>query len=279
MKMAVKLSKLVILTIALVLLLSGCSDNQAASTDMGRPNLSDEQTAVNQDRNKPTVDNNVSKAFNEPLQQEETDDIKSANETDIVTQETKADKEASADSTGSDEGTGKAADNKEDEVVQKPADDPQTSEDETAKDSGPTDTETQNSQQTNINQNNGGPATLKFSELYSGGSSRGLQFSDKLKGLAGQKVAMNGYMAPPLKPALTFFVLTREPMAICPFCNSDANWPSDIVLVYMPQGKEVPPMEGVIKVTGKLDIGSYTDEETGFVSQVRIYADKVERVQ
>ena len=28
-----------------------------------------------------------------------------------------------------------------------------------------------------------------------------------------------------------FFVLTRIPMAVCPFCDSEANWPDDLVLV------------------------------------------------
>ena len=44
---------------------------------------------------------------------------------------------------------------------------------------------------------------------------------------------MHGYMAPPLKPESRFFVLTREPLALCPFCQSDAEWPADIVVVYL----------------------------------------------
>ena len=27
--------------------------------------------------------------------------------------------------------------------------------------------------------------------------------------------------------------LTREPMALCPFCQSDADWPADIVVVHL----------------------------------------------
>lgn len=123
------------------------------------------------------------------------------------------------------------------------------------------------------------PAPLKFSKLYSGGGSRGLVFSDKLKGLAGQRVTMNGFMAPPLKPSLRFFVLTRQPMSICPFCSTDAEWPADIVLVLLPGGNETSPTQLAIRVTGVLEIGSQTDPETGFVSQVRIRADRVEHIR
>ena len=81
---------------------------------------------------------------------------------------------------------------------------------------------------------------------------------------------MLGYMAPPLKPESHFFVLTREPLAICPFCQSDADWPVDIVVVFM---KAVTPMVSAgqkVAVSGRLEIGSAIDAETGFVSQIRL---------
>lgn len=121
-----------------------------------------------------------------------------------------------------------------------------------------------------------GDSTLKFSELYSSVGVRGVKMSEKVLGLSGQEVEMTGYMAPPLKAEVDFFVLTKVPLAVCPFCSSDADWPTDIVVVYMPDGKEIKPTEKRVKVTGTLDTGSYTDEETGFVSLIRIYAEKVE---
>ncbi|MBE3598379.1 MAG: hypothetical protein IMX02_06145 [Limnochordaceae bacterium] len=117
---------------------------------------------------------------------------------------------------------------------------------------------------------------LKFSELYAGQSVRGLVFSDKVKRLAGQTVTMVGYMAPPVKPKFTFFVLTRVPLTVCPFCSSDADWPADIVLVLLPKGQETLPTSSALRVTGRLEVGSHTDPETGFVSQVRILADRIE---
>jgi hypothetical protein len=115
-----------------------------------------------------------------------------------------------------------------------------------------------------------------FTELYKGGSSRGLVFSDKLVALNGKRVVMTGFMAPPLKPALDFFVLTRVPLSLCPFCASDAEWPEDIVFVRMPLGKTIQPTSATVRVTGQLDIGTKTDEATGFVSLVRIAADGVQ---
>ena len=125
----------------------------------------------------------------------------------------------------------------------------------------------------------GGGATLRFSEMYSGASSLGIVLSEKLKSLDGRDVAMEGFMAPPLKPTLNFFVLTRAPMSICPFCSTDADWPSDIVLIYLEKPVVALPFDRPVRVEGKLELGTRTDEETGFVSLVRIRADKVGEVE
>lgn len=120
------------------------------------------------------------------------------------------------------------------------------------------------------------PAPVLFRELYGKVTLQGLEFSDKLKTLNGKRVQMTGYMAPPLKPKLDFFVLTKEPLATCPFCTDAADWPLDIVLVIMPKGKEVVATDQVLKVMGRLEIGLKEDAATGFISLIRIYADKLE---
>jgi hypothetical protein len=119
-------------------------------------------------------------------------------------------------------------------------------------------------------------ALLEFDELYSGASALGLELSPKLKSLSGKKVRMSGFMAPPLKPTLNFFVLTKVPMSICPFCSTDADWPYDIVLIKLSQSVTALPFDRPITVTGRLELGYQMDEETGFVSLVRIAADSVE---
>ncbi len=119
------------------------------------------------------------------------------------------------------------------------------------------------------------PPALKFNELYGRVTVRGVEYSDKIKSLSGQTIQMTGYMAPPLKPKLDFFVLTRQPMSTCPFCTTAADWPADIVLVIMPPGRELDPTTRGLNVTGRLEIGVKRDDETGFVSLVRLYADGV----
>lgn len=82
-----------------------------------------------------------------------------------------------------------------------------------------------------------GKTMLNFDELYGKISVLGLEFSDKVKNLSGKKVRIQGFMAPPLKADSQFFVLTKMPMALCPFCSSDADWPPDILVVYLRKNK------------------------------------------
>lgn len=125
----------------------------------------------------------------------------------------------------------------------------------------------------------GKPSVLKFQDLYSSVTVRGVNVSDKVKNLHNTKVEMTGYMAPPLTPNVSFFVLSKVALSVCPFCSSDADWPIDIVVVFMPDGKTITPTEHPVKVTGTLSVGSQTDKETGFVSLIRIMADKVEELK
>jgi hypothetical protein len=123
------------------------------------------------------------------------------------------------------------------------------------------------------------PVQLKFSELYGKVTIRGLEFSSKLLEAGGKRVEILGYMAPPLKPRIEFFVLTKTPMSTCPFCSTAADWPPDIVLIYAPKNRELISMSGPIRVRGKLDLGAKEDPSTGFVSLIRVYADEVEAIK
>lgn len=119
-------------------------------------------------------------------------------------------------------------------------------------------------------------ASLDFSDMYSGASSEGLVFSDTLNSLNGSEVTMTGFMAPPLKPSINFFVLTETPMAVCPFCSTDADWPYNMVVVYVNGSVDALPYDQEVTVTGTLDLDSYMDGDTGFVSQVRLLEATVE---
>lgn len=117
---------------------------------------------------------------------------------------------------------------------------------------------------------------LSFDEIYSVYSADGLTFSDKTLSLEGGTVTVSGYMAPPLTPTIHFFVLTEVPMSVCPFCSSDADWPDNIIVVKVDDPITALPYDTPITVTGTLGIGSETDEETGFVSQLRVHADSID---
>jgi len=120
------------------------------------------------------------------------------------------------------------------------------------------------------------PVPITFDEFYDGFDLRkGLQLSDKLVSLDGKDVAIEGYMAPPLKPELDYFVLTRIRLQVCPFCSTAAEWPDDIALVYVQDGP-ITTTERPLRLTGRMEVGASVDQETGMVSLVRIYASDVE---
>jgi hypothetical protein len=120
------------------------------------------------------------------------------------------------------------------------------------------------------------PVRLAFDEFYDGYSVRtGLILSDKLVALDGQEIVIQGYMAPPLKAELDWFVLTRIQLAYCPFCSTAADWPDDIALVYLADST-IRPTERPMRIFGTLEVGPSIDPETGMLSLVRIYADKLE---
>lgn len=110
------------------------------------------------------------------------------------------------------------------------------------------------------------PEELKFRELYA----RGRTLTEKAMALAGRRVRMTGYMAPPLKPEIQFFVLTRLPMSTCPFCETEAQWPTDIILAFSDEPFEAVRYTDLIRVEGQFETGFETDAETGFVSHLRL---------
>ncbi|MEI6896588.1 MAG: hypothetical protein V5786_03690 [Psychromonas sp.] len=107
---------------------------------------------------------------------------------------------------------------------------------------------------------------IHFRDLYG----RGGEFSQLAKEKQGQTIRVRGYMAPPIKAQAAFFVLTKMPMSFCPFCESEADWPTDIMLIKTDDIIDILPYNQPIYVTGQLDIGPQLDPETGFLSRVRL---------
>ena len=77
-------------------------------------------------------------------------------------------------------------------------------------------------------------------------------------------------MAPPLKAESTFFVLTKKPMAVCPFCEPGMPWPDDILAIYARRVVDVIGFNIPIVTQGRLELGDYVDPELGFASRVRL---------
>jgi len=107
---------------------------------------------------------------------------------------------------------------------------------------------------------------IKLREFYK----RDQSFSDLAKSLEGSRVTVEGFMAPPLKADAKFFVLTKMPMSVCPFCETEADWPDDILAIYTKRTLEVIPFNVKIQSRGVLELGSYRDPQTGFLSMVRL---------
>lgn len=107
---------------------------------------------------------------------------------------------------------------------------------------------------------------------------RGAEFSPQALALAEQTVSIPGFMAPPLKPDAAFFVLTKLPMSVCPFCDSELTWPTDIVLVRLDAPQDWVDFNQRILVTGTLALGTEIDQGTGFVSRVRLVGARYELI-
>lgn len=117
-------------------------------------------------------------------------------------------------------------------------------------------------------------APIKMRELYN----KDLSFSDLALANAGKRMAVSGFMAPPLKAESVFFVLTKMPMAVCPFCEPGMPWPDDLLAIYAKRVIEVVPFNVPIVVEGVLELGDYVDPELGFYSKVRLTDARYSRV-
>lgn len=111
-----------------------------------------------------------------------------------------------------------------------------------------------------------GDEPVRLRDLYA----KDLSFSDYARAQEGRRIAVEGYMAPPLKAEALFFVLTLRPMAVCPFCDTETDWPADILAVYTKRPVVAAPFNAPIAATGVLRLGGFTDPDTGFVSRVRL---------
>ena len=114
---------------------------------------------------------------------------------------------------------------------------------------------------------------VRLRELYE----KDLSFSALARVLEGERITVSGFMAPPLRAESSFFVLTKRPMANCPFCNDASDWPDDIVAVYTKRPVRVLAFNIDILVHGRLELGDHRDPDTGFFSRLRLVGAVAER--
>jgi hypothetical protein len=110
---------------------------------------------------------------------------------------------------------------------------------------------------------------IRFDQFYAG-TGANVTFSPAAQALAGKRVRVEGYAAPPYRAEAGFFVLTRTRTHICPYCNAEPDWPMDVVVVYPRGGVAGPGGTSMVTVAGTLEIGSKPDAESGLASRLRL---------
>jgi len=121
-----------------------------------------------------------------------------------------------------------------------------------------------------------GVTELKFNEFFvSPVGTRGLELTDKLRGLDGRKVRILGYMAHREAQPPGVFLLTPIPVEVHDHDNSLAeDFPANVVQVLVPTMRDqpVPYSPGLMLLTGTLSVGNQPEPD-GRVSLVRLELD------
>ena len=120
------------------------------------------------------------------------------------------------------------------------------------------------------------PATeIQFDEIFSPIGAGGLEYSGKLRGLAGRRVSIRGYMVAREAAPPGTFLLAPFPAQLheTEYGLAD-DLPPATVFVEAPawRGRTVPHRPGPLKVSGVLELGN-REEPDGRISSVRLVLD------
>jgi hypothetical protein len=116
---------------------------------------------------------------------------------------------------------------------------------------------------------------VRLFELYDAD----LAFSGLARQLEGQRIAIQGFMAPHLKAESDFFILSNTPVETCPFCATEGEWIDSIVFVRLRHNAGGIRPGTVIVTEGTLELGPQADAVTGFVSKVRLVDSVITKTQ
>lgn len=120
-----------------------------------------------------------------------------------------------------------------------------------------------------------GVMDLKFGELFKPVGPRGLEHSDRLRGLDGKRVRMLGYMVKQSRPMPWTFLLSPVPVTLHETEYGFAeDMPATVLHVFTPRNATpiVPFTPGLMLLTGTLSVGN-KEEPDGRVSTVRLTLD------
>jgi hypothetical protein len=115
------------------------------------------------------------------------------------------------------------------------------------------------------------PARVALEEIHRDPDLPGLEYSPKVRKLIGQRVRVEGFLAPHQGGrAAPFLVLSAQPVVGCPHCLGAMDLPGDSLVAYFAGMPGLADTGVPVAIEGVLDIGSRTDARTGFVSTVRL---------
>lgn len=112
----------------------------------------------------------------------------------------------------------------------------------------------------------GGTKTTEESSL--------LRFSDAtsietIRALDGKTVSITGYMATLSPISGKYMYLMNMPFQSCPFCVPNTTQLANTMAVYAPEGKTFDYTDQAVRITGKMELGDFTDDY-GYVYNYRI---------
>lgn len=100
---------------------------------------------------------------------------------------------------------------------------------------------------------------------------------ETLTALNGKAVTLTGYMATLSPLSGDYIYLMNLPYQSCPFCVPNTQQLANTMAVYAPKGGKFTYTDRPVRITGKLELGDFTDEY-GYTYNYRIVDAKAEEV-
>lgn len=92
---------------------------------------------------------------------------------------------------------------------------------------------------------------------------------ETITALDGKQVTLTGYMATLSPLSGEYIYLMNLPYQSCPFCVPNTQQLANTMAVYAPKGKTFPYTDRPVRITGKMELGDFTDEY-GYTYNYRI---------